>query len=304
MKNFKAFLKEVNPYAAGSVVMVVLTLCMMAVLLWDGAVPEEKAEAGDEVIIVLQEPETKPAEEREIQEAAEENETLEAAETDETLETAEADEVESEMPVIEAADKDTGMVAEQTKVSGKAEIVHSTELLSTEASEPATPEAATPVLEVSEPAAPEEATPVPEVSVPATPEEATPEPEVSEPDTPTPAEPSAEPSTEPSAEPEAPKECSHSWIFQSVYQAPTCSGGGLENQICSKCGATQITAGTPTGQHQYEVEVAGDCCSEEIVVCTECNHREVRGKDLKNHIDVEDGFCYGCGKTIDEEAAQ
>ena len=87
----------------------------------------------------------------------------------------------------------------------------------------------------------------------------------------------------------------HSWVFESFYQAPTCSNGGLVNQICAHCGETQITGGIPTGEHVYEVETAGDCCSGEVVVCKECNFREVREKDPNNHIDVEDGFCYGCG---------
>ena len=91
----------------------------------------------------------------------------------------------------------------------------------------------------------------------------------------------------------------HSWIFESFYQEPTCSNGGLVTQICSKCGETQITGGTPTGEHSYEVESEGDCCSAEVMVCTECNFREVREMDPDNHIDVEDGFCYGCGKKTE-----
>lgn len=87
----------------------------------------------------------------------------------------------------------------------------------------------------------------------------------------------------------------HSWVFESYYQKPTCSNGGLVTQICAHCGETQITGGIPTGEHAYEVETPGDCCSAEVVVCTECNYREVREKDPTNHIDVEEGFCYGCG---------
>ena len=70
-------------------------------------------------------------------------------------------------------------------------------------------------------------------------------------------------------------------------------------QICAHCGETQITGGTSTGKHEYKVEKPGDCCSEEIVACVECNHREVREKDFQNHIDVEDGFCYGCGQKTE-----
>lgn len=91
----------------------------------------------------------------------------------------------------------------------------------------------------------------------------------------------------------------HSWIFESYYQKPTCSNGGLVNQICAHCGETQITGGIPTGEHVYEVETVGDCCSAEVVVCKECNFREVREKDPGNHIDLEDGFCYGCGHKTD-----
>jgi len=88
----------------------------------------------------------------------------------------------------------------------------------------------------------------------------------------------------------------HSWIFESWYQEPTCSNGGLVTEICAHCGETQITGGIPSGEHSYEVETPGDCCSEEVVVCMDCNHREVGDKNPDNHMDVEDGFCYGCGK--------
>ena len=91
----------------------------------------------------------------------------------------------------------------------------------------------------------------------------------------------------------------HSWIFKSYYQEPTCSNGGLEMQICAHCGETQITNGTPTGKHDFAVEKQADCCSSEVVVCVECNYREIRDKDEQKHIDVEDGFCYGCGHTTE-----
>ena len=110
--------------------------------------------------------------------------------------------------------------------------------------------------------------------------------------------PEPEETPEPSEIPE-PDVHEHSWIFESFYQEPTCSNGGLVTQICAKCGETQITGGIPTGEHSYEVETEGDCCSETVVVCTECNFREVREKDPDNHIDVEDGFCYGCGKKTE-----
>lgn len=100
-------------------------------------------------------------------------------------------------------------------------------------------------------------------------------------------------------EPEVPEEHEHSWIFESYYQKPTCSNGGLVNQICAHCGETQTTVGTPTGEHQFKVETPGDCCNVEVIICSECNHRKVREKDLDKHIDEEDGFCYGCGKKTE-----
>lgn len=107
-----------------------------------------------------------------------------------------------------------------------------------------------------------------------------------------------EPEVETEETPQSPSQepaHAHNWIFESYYQKPTCSNGGLVNQICAHCGETQTTSGTPTGEHLYKVETLGDCCSAEVVICSECNHREVREKDPENHIDEEDGFCYGCG---------
>jgi len=112
------------------------------------------------------------------------------------------------------------------------------------------------------------------------------------------SEPPAEEEQEPPASQEPEESCIHSWVFESFYQEPTCSNGGLENQVCAHCGETQITGGTPTGEHSYRVETPGDCCSEGVVVCTVCNYREIKEKDMGNHMDVEDGFCYGCGTTI------
>lgn len=115
--------------------------------------------------------------------------------------------------------------------------------------------------------------------------------------TPVPEEP---PSQESTPEPDkTPVSHEHSWSFQDWYQEPTCSNGGLVMEICVHCGETQITGGTPTGEHSYQVETPGDCLSEEVVVCTVCNYREVKEKNLSNHIDVEDGFCYGCGKKTE-----
>lgn len=145
-------------------------------------------------------------------------------------------------------------------------------------------------------------TKTPEVETePLTPEVAMPEPEEQEPERPEEDTPILqEPMTEPEEESTPVEEVHvHSWIFESYYQEPTCSNGGLITEICAHCGETQITGGTPTGKHEFKVETYGDCCSAEVVVCMTCNYREVREKDLKNHIDVEDGFCYGCGCKLE-----
>ena len=112
------------------------------------------------------------------------------------------------------------------------------------------------------------------------------------------AEPEVKTEETPQTPPQEPAH-EHSWTFDSYYQKPTCSNGGLVNQICVHCGETQTTVGTPTGEHLYQVETPGDCCSAEVVICSECNHREVREKDPDNHIDEEDGFCYGCGQKTE-----
>lgn len=104
---------------------------------------------------------------------------------------------------------------------------------------------------------------------------------------------------EPTVPEPTPAVCTHSWIFDSYFQEPTCSNGGLENQICVHCGETRTIGGTPTEKHDYIVETEGDCYSEEIIRCTVCNNREVRGKNPDNHIDLEDGICYGCGAKVD-----
>lgn len=93
----------------------------------------------------------------------------------------------------------------------------------------------------------------------------------------------------------------HSWLFESNYQEPTCSNGGLINEVCVHCGETRIVGGSPTGKHDFIVEIKGDCCSEEVVRCSVCNTREMRGNDMTNHIDAEGGICYGCGQKISGE---
>lgn len=92
--------------------------------------------------------------------------------------------------------------------------------------------------------------------------------------------------------------CTHCWIFESYFQEPDCSNGGLVNQICVHCGETCTVGGMPTENHDFIVENAGDCLSEEIVRCSVCNTREIREKQPENHIDVEDGICYGCGQKV------
>ncbi len=126
------------------------------------------------------------------------------------------------------------------------------------------------------------------------------EPEQEEPEPPAEVKPEPEEPEipEPTPTPEPPKECNHNFIFDSYYQEPTCSSGGLENQVCMHCGMSQTTPGTPTGEHHFVTETEGDCCSEEVVICKDCNYRETWSKNSGNHIDVEDGFCYGCGTKL------
>lgn len=174
------------------------------------------------------------------------------------------------------------VVTPTTETVPEQEEVESPEIIPEPQPEPSAPQE-------PEIASPEE-TPMPE-ETPAP--EVTPVPEI----TPTPEE-TPIPEVTPSPE-ETPATHEHSWIFDSWYQEPTCSNGGLVNEICAHCGETQVTGGTPTGEHSYTVESPGDCCSEEVFVCVECNHRKVGEKDPGNHIDVEDGFCYGCGKNTE-----
>lgn len=170
-----------------------------------------------------------------------------------------------------------------------------------EPQEPVTPEV-TLEPEVSQSPEPE---PVPDASripEPTQTPEVTPIPELIRTPEPTP-NPERTPISEPEEKEPEPEATStpheHSWMFDSWYQEPTCSNGGLVMEICAHCGETQVTGGTPTGEHSYQVETPGDCISEEVVVCSVCNCREVREKNPGNHIDVEDGFCYGCGKNAD-----
>lgn len=113
------------------------------------------------------------------------------------------------------------------------------------------------------------------------------------------ATPEATPAPTPEPAPPTEEPCVHHWLFDSYFQEPTCSNGGLENQICARCGETRTIPGTPTGEHEFVVETQGDCTSAEVVRCSNCNIREIREKDSSNHIDVEDGICYGCGAKIE-----
>jgi len=117
--------------------------------------------------------------------------------------------------------------------------------------------------------------------------------------------PQEEPEGKPPAEeePEVPssqeqeKVCTHSWLFDSYYQEPTCGMGGLENQTCAHCGATRTANGEPTGIHSFVVETAGTCCDIEVLICEDCHTRQYGQKDAGNHVDEEDGFCYACGQS-------
>ena len=209
----------------------------------------------------------------------------------ESSETQPETEMESDSDsVIEDAEKEEYRQKESTVVSEEEEEIPvpekepATEIQREEEQEVMPAETSTPE-PVTVPTS--ESTPLPEVTpVPA--------PKLAPEDTPIQEPEEKEPEPEATSTPHE-----HSWMFDSWYQEPTCSNGGLVMEICAHCGETQVTGGTPTGEHSYQVETPGDCISEEVVVCSVCNCREVREKNPGNHIDVEDGFCYGCGKNAD-----
>lgn len=295
-KKIKEYFKGKNPYLLASAAIVIVSVCIISMILKDEV---STTKENDMVSSTKQSTEESIADTESVKEAleAESSEATGELQESETIETSvEEDEeatkvVESEPVNIAETQSKPDESVQSTPVPEKKPVqeIESTQENRTEPEVTVTPEAdpdpkpeppATPEPEVvpsEEPSVPEEI-PVPQP---------TPAPEV------TPA-----PEITPSPE-ETPVIHEHSWIFDSWYQEPTCSNGGLVNEICAHCGETQVTGGTPTGKHSYTVESTGDCCSEEVVVCTECNHRQVGEKNPNNHIDVEDGFCYGCGKKTD-----
>lgn len=295
-KKIKEYFKGKNPYLLASAAIVIVSVCIISMILKDEV---STTKENDMVSSTQQSTEESIADTESVKESfeAESSEATGEVQESETIETSvEEDEeptkvVESEPVNIAETQSKPDESVQSTPVPEKKPVqeIESTQENRTEPEVTVTPEAdpdpkpeppATPEPEVvpsEEPSVPEEI-PVPQP---------TPAPEV------TPA-----PEITPSPE-ETPVIHEHSWIFDSWYQEPTCSNGGLVNEICAHCGETQVTGGTPTGKHSYTVESTGDCCSEEVVVCTECNHRQVGEKNPNNHIDVEDGFCYGCGKKTD-----
>lgn len=297
LKKVKEYFKGKNPYLMASAAIVIVSIFIISMILKDEVSTGKESDM--DAINTQQSTEESTAETESIQESLEtkSSEVVDEVQESETIETSvEEDEeatkvVESEPVNIAETQSKPDESVQSTPVPEKKPVqeIESTQENRTEPEVTVTPEAdpdpqpepsATPEPEVvptEEPSVPEEI-PVPQ---PTPAPEVTPMPEI----TPSPEE--------------TPIIHEHSWIFDSWYQEPTCSNGGLVNEICAHCGETQVTGGTPTGKHSYTVESTGDCCSEEVVVCTECNHRQVGEKNPDNHIDVEDGFCYGCGKKTD-----
>ena len=268
-KKIKEYFKGKNPYLVASAAIVIASMVVICMLLKDEVSAVQETDTVSEVVVEMQEPETR---EELVQES--EVSTPEPQSTPEPEKTT----IPETTPIPEA------VITSEPEKNTIPEIT-------------TTPEAVIGPKPENE-YAPEE-TVTPEVVPDTQPEDAVPQ----EPDTPEPEaipEPEETPAPEETSEPEAPHE--HSWMFESVFQEPTCSNGGLENQICAHCGETRTVGGTPTGEHDYVVENVGDCCSEEIVRCSQCNAREVRDKDMSNHIDVEDGMCYGCGQKVASES--
>lgn len=272
MKKIREYLKVKNPYMLASAAVVILSIGLIGAFLWDVPLTEDgeisaSAESSMEGSVETQESEMQTEEVWETEEIKEV--FAEAQQTEETVFENPMEPAEESIPVSEEI-RGSASATEESQ-----EEIESMEV-STEPESEEMPEEVPDLIPEKEFDEDQETVPVeeteelPEEEVIPEPEEI-PEPEVHE----------------------------HSWIFESFYQEPTCSNGGLVTQICAKCGETQITGGTPTGEHSYEVESEGDCCSAEVVVCTECNFREVREKDPDNHIDVEDGFCYGCGQKTE-----
>jgi len=271
MKNkIIAYFKGKNPYMIASCAVMIITVGIIFVLLQgaDTAPAEELDESLNTEQIIIVEESIEAFIESEEQSDIEVLPDLETVESKvKESETVESDEVENES-VVSESDLPKEDFEEEIAESKAESIPTKTPEVETESSNQ------------------EETIPEPEEQ----------EPEKTEEDTPIQQEPVLQPEEESTPVEEVHV---HSWIFESYYQEPTCSNGGLITEICAHCGETQITGGTPTGMHEFKVETYGDCCSAEVVVCAICNYREVREKDLKNHIDVEDGFCYGCGCKIE-----
>ena len=260
----KEYFKDKNPYLLASFAVVIVSVLIIFALLQE----EKPAESEGSVTTIEQISETTQESLDAITETGEQSQS-------ETLEESSHD-CKEDMSIADVQETE---VAQSDKVEDTQEVPDIEESL--------------PKDEPSEKEEPEGVTEEPDNSEPEQVEPPTVEPE---------RIPEVEPEIVPEELPEPPKEPEihvHSWIFESYYQKPTCSNGGLVTQICAHCGETQITGGTPTGEHFYEVETQGDCCSAEVVVCTECNYREVREMDPTNHIDVEDGLCYGCGRKTE-----
>lgn len=266
MKKIREYMKGKNPYMLASVAVVILSIGLISALLWDVPSAEDagisvSAESSMEGSVDTQEAEVQTEEVWETEEIKEV--FAETQQTEETVFENPEETAEESIPVSEEIRGSASATEESQEETESMEV----------STEPESEEIPEEVLDlIPEKEHDEDQETVPKEETEEQPEaEVIPEPEVHE----------------------------HSWIFESFYQEPTCSNGGLVTQICAKCGETQITGGTPTGEHSYEVESEGDCCSAEVMVCTECNFREVREMDPDNHIDVEDGFCYGCGKKTE-----
>lgn len=291
VKKIKAYIKGCNPYLVASAAIVILSVVVICLILKGETSAEQKTDMVSVETVVQNDVEESDAVIALEESGVKEQETI--TEQEDLAERGFAE----ESSMSEALEAEDAKVTEQEPATTpEPEIIKEpekeAEIVVTPTPEPISEESA----EESQTPAEEENTPE-EENVPALKPEEIPEsvPEVTPEIEPTPTpEPEPEPAPAPIPTPE-PDTHEHSWIFESFYQEPTCSNGGLVTEICAHCGETQVTGGTPTGEHHYEVETVGDCCSAEVVVCTECNHREVREKDPANHIDVEDGFCYGCG---------
>lgn len=271
----KEYLKSKNPYLLASAAIVIVSVGIIIALL-----QEKPAEESDsDVTSVAQENVSESQESgQQDTEASEESWGIDDVETESK------EKEETENVTVETAERGAETASESSRELQQA---------------PAAEESCEPVKEPDgEAKTGEELETTPEITPEKRPEEESQE--IPETDTGEVVVPEPEETPKPSEVPgpleiPEPEEHQHSWIFESYYQEPTCSNGGLVTQICAHCGETQITGGIPTGEHAYEVETKGDCCSAEVVVCTECNYREVREKDPAKHIDVEAGFCYGCG---------